>query len=228
MNRGFGLFTVGLLAACWTGKDTVPETPKPPEPSTPSVKPTGVERRAIVRIDGAPGGKKFQGVWLELGDVHFVVDYRARQLWKWFADREVLVTGGCYRPFGQAINAPHFEVEHLRIAEPRRGVGPYFSIGPEEWLTGEFVDVAAPAGSKLAGSTRAMFRTGAGNEYPVLGEKLPGAGTPARVRARKLEPDMSYVARSGGPDLWVVDAVGVRSEEDPAHARTPVPCPDGS
>lgn len=215
-----GVGTTLVLAACWT-TPPVPETPKP---ATATATPAP-ERRAIVRIDAEPGGKKFQGVWLEVGEVRFVVDYRARALWTWFADREVLVTGGCYQPFGQAILAPHFEVAHLRVADQTRGVGPYFSIGPAEWLRGEFIEETAPAGSKLAGSARAMFRTDAGTSYAVLGEKLPGAGTTAKVRARILEPDMSYTARASGPDLWIVDAVAVDFEPDPAHAPRPVPCP---
>lgn len=218
MTRGL-VGTFLALAACWTGK------PVPDSPPTPKAVNLSAERRAIVRIDAEPAAKNFQGVWLELGDTRFVVDYRARQLWRWFADREVIVTGGCYRPVGQAIDGPHFEVETLRVADPARGVGPYFSIGPEQWMTGDFVVDTAPAGSKLAGATRAMFRTAAGTQYAVFGDMLPDAGTATNVRARVLEPDLSYAARSGGPDLWIVDEIGIDFVEDRAPARTRIRCP---
>lgn len=47
--------------------------------TTESVPAPGPERRATVRIDPAPGGKQFQGVWLELeGGARWVIAYRAR------------------------------------------------------------------------------------------------------------------------------------------------------
>ena len=50
-----------------------------------------IELRATLRIDPAPAGKRFQGVWLVAGDREYVVDYRARTLWTWFAGRQVTV-----------------------------------------------------------------------------------------------------------------------------------------
>lgn len=117
------------LAGCWTSS-----TPSAPVTNAMTVardKPPR-ERRATVRVDAQPAGKKFQGVWLELADgARWVIDYRPRLPWRSFADREVLVTGGCYEPFGQAITAPHVRVDRMRFAEDRRGVQPYLEVGPE-------------------------------------------------------------------------------------------------
>lgn len=165
------------------------------------------ELRGTLRIDAAPGAKHFQGVWLEQADgTRWVVDYRARELWTWFADHDVIVTGGTYVPEGQAINATHFRIDLLRFATPRVGRGPYLSMGPEHLLTGAFVIESGLPGSKAAGSSWRAFVGDDGTHYLVVGEELDvrrGAG-PAMVRARVLEPDMSYTARTSGPDLWIV------------------------
>jgi hypothetical protein len=161
------------------------------------------ELRATLRIDPAPGAKKFQGVWLVVGDRKLLVDYRTSSLWQWFADREVLVTGETYRPDPrhQAVQTDHFRIATLRTTE--RGRGPYLAIGPETWLDGDVAIVHASAGSKLAGSSQSVFHA-SGRSLPIAGGVLPPPG-PARVRARELEPDMSYAARGGGPDLWIVE-----------------------
>ncbi len=165
------------------------------------------ELRGTLRIDAAPGAKRFQGVWLEHADgTRWVIDYRARDLWTWFADHDVIVTGGTYAPQGQAINAIHFRIDSLRFARPDYGRGPYLSMGPEQLLAGAFVTETALPGSKLAGSSWGAFVDEAGKHYVVVGEEIDprrGAG-PVSVRARVLEPDMSYTARTSGPDLWVV------------------------
>src|SRR5262249_47884244 len=113
-----------LLAACWTSEVK-------PVPSPKSNTPSGGERRAIVRIDAQPGGKKFQGVWLEFADdKRWLVDYRANELWKPFADREVLVTGYCWAPDprAQAIQATHFHVERMTFVQREMGRGPILAI----------------------------------------------------------------------------------------------------
>jgi hypothetical protein len=198
--------------------------PKPPESAPPPQ--AANERRGVLTIDPQPGGKKFQGVWFETGDQRFVLAYRPHELWKWFVGREVVITGGCYEPFGQAINATHFDVETLRVAVEERGVGPYFSFGPKQWFVGEVVDVGAPPGSRFAGTSRRVFRTDDGQTFGLAGGDLPDPGRRVRIRARTLEPDMTYVARTSGPDLWIDDAVDPDHNEDPAHADKPKPCPD--
>lgn len=173
------------------------------------------EQRGTLRIDAQPSGKKFQGVWLERADgSRWVIDYRARQVWTWFADREVIVRGGCYTPEGQAIMAPHFRVERLRPATPAPGSGPYLEVGPEVVLRGELVTETAPPGSKLAGTARVVFRADDGETYNLVGE-TPGSGDTVRIRGRRLEPDMSYTARGGGPDLWVASVHDEDYEPEP-------------
>ncbi len=157
--------------------------------------------RATLRIDAAPGAKRFQGVWLVVGDREYVVDYRAHALWTWFADREVTVTGEPYRPDpeAQAIQSEHFRIATLRVSE--RGRGPYLGFGAETWLDGEVASDSAPAGSKLAGSTQSVFRDGV-RSLPIVSD-VPPPGR-CHVLARELEPDMTYAARGNGPDLWIV------------------------
>lgn len=187
------------------------------------------ERQAIVRIDAEPvGHKRFQGVWLDFGtEKRWVIDYRPRELWKPFEDREVIVTGGCYRPFGQALIATHFRVDRIRFVKPERGRSLIFELGPEEMLKGAFVLHQFPEGSKRADSPMVMFRDEAGTEYVIAGasEDLPAVGTAARIKARAVVPDMSYMAQTGVPNLWILEVRGPDSVEDPAHAPTDVPCP---
>lgn len=161
------------------------------------------ELRAKLRIDPAPGAKRFQGVWLVLGDRTLLLDYRAHVLWTWFADREVTVTGETYwpDPKHQAVQTEHFRLATLRACE--RGRGPYLAIGPQTWLDGDVAIARAPAGSKLDGSSQSVFRA-AGRNLPIAGGEIPPPG-PVRVLARELEPDMTYAARGSGPDLWIVD-----------------------
>ena len=211
-----------VLVACWTSET------KPVANSTKPTTATTDERRATVRIDAQPGGKNFQGVWLELGaDKRWVIDYRPRALWKPFADRDVIVTGRCYRPFGQAIMATHFRVDRMRFVTPERGRGPLLEIGPEQLLRGTFVEHRFPAGSKLADSPRVTFVVDAGTSYWIAGaaDDLPAIGTAARIKAREVTPDMSYVAQPGGPNLWILDVRDPDSVEDPAHAPTMIECP---
>ena len=191
-----------------------------PKPTATERAPSGGERRAIVRIDAQPGGKKFQGVWLEFADDRkWVVDYRPRELWKPFQDREVLVTGYCWAPKGQAINAPHFHVEHMTFVKPERGRGPILAIGPEQVLRGAFRESGFPPGSKLAGSTETKF---AGYGVHGASVALPAAGEAVTVIAREIEPDMSWTAQTGGPKLWILD---VRGADASVEERTRVTCP---
>jgi hypothetical protein len=211
-----------LLVACWTA-ETKPVT----EPSKPRAKAAG-EREAIIRIDAEPSGKKFQGVWLDFGtETRWVVDYRPRELWKPFENQGVIITGACYRPFGQAISATHFRVDRIRFVKPERGRSPIMELGPEQMLRGAFVLHQCPAGSNRANSPMVMFRDDAGTEYIIAGasEDLPAVGTAARIKAREVVPDLSYMAQVGGPNLWILDVRDPDSVEDAAHAPTDVPCP---
>jgi hypothetical protein len=219
---------LALLVACWTSKPTVPEQPpQPPRPSSPQP----VERRAVVRIDDQPGSKRFQGVWLEFSDgKRWVIDYRARTPWTWFANAEVAVTGACYAPppEAQSISAQHFRVERMRFATPpARGTVPYTELGPERTLRGRLDQTAAPAGSKLAGSVATTFTADDGTAYEVIGneQRLP-IGDLVRIRAREVTPDLAYAAQTGGPKLWVYEVAEPDTLDDPADAPHIIRCPE--
>jgi hypothetical protein len=181
-----------------------------------------------VRIDPEPTGKNFQGVWLELAGSgkQWLIDDRADSYWLGFENAEVLVTGTCYRPppGAQAIGAQHFAVTRLRRATPNPGYGPYAEVGPEVLLHGTFVVRTAPAGSRLQGLTETRFAAENGTSYATREvDHVPG--TRVRVAGRVLVPDMSHVARTSGPDLWIYDVHAADHEPDPAFARVRQPCP---
>jgi hypothetical protein len=216
-----------VLAACWTSEVKPVPDPKPTTTTTTKQAPHDGERRAIVRIDAQPGGKKFQGVWLEFADdTKWVVDYRAREIWKSFQDREVLVTGYCWAPDprAQAIGATHFHVEHMTFVKPEMGRGPILSLGPEQILIGAFREQPFPAGSKRAGSSETHFDVDGGTSYSLQGASvdLPAMGTRVSVVAREIEPDRSWTAQTGGPKLWILD---VRADGATVEERAKVPCP---
>jgi hypothetical protein len=194
---------------------------QPTDPTAPPLK----EYRATLRIDAQPGGKKFQGVWLDFGDdTRWVIDYRPRELWRGFADHEVTVTGHCYRPFGQAINAPHFRVATMSFVRRPATAVPYFSIGPERWITGAFRTLTFPAGSKRAGDQEPRFHDEHGTAYHVAGEASSTVEGPATIRARVLERNRAYTATTGEDDLWIVEVH--EAGHVPAPSRdTPIDCP---
>jgi hypothetical protein len=211
-----------VASACWTGSSV--SEPNVAKRAT-AAKPGARERRAVLRVDPEPGARKFQGVWLEIGAEKWVVDYRVRPLWKWFADREVTVTGSCYQPEGAAIMGPHFHVDTLHVVDRRGGAGPYFGFGPERELAGELVVETGKPGSKAAGSSWDTFLAEDGTHYGIEGEFKPPYGLSVRVRARVLEPDLSYVARVGNIDVWIIEQI---AEGSIATPRNVVPCPDGT
>jgi hypothetical protein len=173
----------------------------------------GPERRGRLQPDDKPQRSKFYGVFfVQDGKMRWVIDYRASALWKSFFGREVIVTGACYTPLYSAISAPHYHIATLRLADAKRGRGPWLTVGPEQDLRGELVDVAAPKGSKAEGSSRLVFRADGGMEYDVRAEALPTVRGRVKLRGRVVEPDMSYVARAGDIDFWLV---GVLEPGDP-------------
>ncbi len=192
-------------------------------------KPAAAEVHATVRIDAEPGGKKFQGVWLELPGTEviprsgrWVIDYRATEIWRSFENEEVIVTGKHYTPVGQAINSPHYKVATMRFAHrPSRSV-PLRAIGPEQLLRGAFVEQVWPAGTRRAGDVDRTFTTDDGRSYGLATgsaapEVGPGVGSPANpapgrlygpgpraITCREVEPDPAYAADTGGPKLFVI------------------------
>ncbi|MFN0248379.1 MAG: hypothetical protein ACKV2T_15920 [Kofleriaceae bacterium] len=195
---------------------------------------SATERRATVRIDAtAAGGKEFQGVWLEFpGGKRWVVDYRPREFWTGFADQEVIVTGQCYEhdPRVQAIGSQHFRVDSMKMATPRRGLGPILELGPEQALRGTFVSIGAPPGSKAEGSSQTRFVDERGGSHMVQGASidLPAMNKPVWINARAVTPDYSYVATttSDRPKLWILEVAAHDHVEDKTMAPTPVDCPD--
>ena len=168
-------------------------------------------------------------MWLEFSDgKRWVVDYRPRTPWTWFADAEVLVTGECYEPFGQAISANHFRVDNLRLASPSRGAQPYVGFGPERKLRGKLEERGFPKGSKLEGSTERVFVEDDGTSYGLAGaekDDWPDVGKPVRVTVREVTPDMAYTAQTGGPKLWIFYSDAHDAEDDPQYAPRIVSCP---
>jgi hypothetical protein len=200
-----------MLAACWT---SAPEAVQKRPVTEPTADEDGPERHATVRIDDAPGGKRFQGVWLEFpGGTRWVVDYRPTPLWKPFEDEAVVVTGRTYQPRGQAINATHFRVARMRLAGtvtggrpgsaiPGARAVPYRAFGPEQFLRGTFVEHVWPAGTRREGEAETEFRTDLGVSYGIAGGDVDAG--PAAIRARVVEIDPAYAATTGGPKLYVL------------------------
>lgn len=168
--------------------------------------------RGKVEIDEKPGGKKFQGVWLiDDEDVRHVISYRADPWWQAFDGLEVEASGHAYTPRGQAITAAHFRVEELRVVEPGPD-DPLVSISGELELTGTFAGYTWPEGTKLGGETVTVFRTDGGSQYWLsrVPEPAPALDVPMRITTREVEPS-PFVARPGGPHLWVIEAKPARS-----------------
>lgn len=169
------------------------------------------ELHAIVRIDAEPGGKKFQGVWLELPGTEviprsgrWVIDYRATEIWRSFENEEVIVTGAHYTPVGQAINSPHYKVATMRFAgRPSRSV-PLRSIGPEQLLRGSFVEHVWPAGTRRAGEVERSFTTDDGRAYGLATGSAASEAGPRAITCREVEPDPAYAAETGGPKVFVI------------------------
>ena len=208
-----------LIAACSAKAVTAP----PLENRTVTTRPEPEqELRATVRIDGQPGGKHFQGVWLEFADgKRYVIDYRPRWIWQSFENHEVLVTGHCYQPFGQSISATHYRVERMKFATRPKESLPLVSIGPERIMTGTLRDRPYPAGSKLAGSSELEFTT-EGTTYTIEGAwEHPGKTGEKTLAAREIEVNLAHHAQTGGPKIWVSHVVhdGERDRD------TPEPCP---
>lgn len=210
-------FVVALGLGCGGPAQEPVQSPTAPptaevkvEPTTPSgeakveTRTAVAEFEAVVRVDERPGGKKFQGVWLERADgERWVAAYRPLGWLRVFDGFKVRVTGGTYEPFGQAIRATHFHVDTIKIS--MRAEVSLLEVGPETAMTGTFVQVRGEAGSKSAGETWWTFVAADGKTYEIEGvtEGTIAAGA-ARVVARVAVPDWSYRARRGGEYLWLV------------------------
>lgn len=195
--------------------DTDPAEPEPPttaiaEPDTTAepVQPEPLPSiRAKVEIDDEPGGKRFQGVWLvpEDGSERMVIAYRPDPWWQTVDGRTVDVDGETYQPEGQAIGAIHFRVRELRVVDPTPEDQLIIIRGKREF-SGQFTTHTWPAGTKLEGEKSTVFVSDAGTQYWMETYLDPAPPMDERVTIEALEVEPSnFVARPGGPYLWVVD-----------------------
>jgi hypothetical protein len=178
-----------------------PEADAPQEPSASQT------LRGTLEIDGKPGGKKFQGVWIIAdNEVRHVISYRADPWWRPFEGLQVEARGHSFAPRGQAISAAHFRVEQLEVIDPSPD-DRLVSIAAERELTGAFTIYTWPEGAKLEGETTTVFRTDDGAQYWLSGvpDPAPALHRPVRITAREVEPS-PFMARPGGPYLWVIEA----------------------
>lgn len=192
---------------------TSAKTPAPnPEPEQqPEQDPAPASFEAKVRIDPHPGGKRFQGVWLDVeGRDPWLVAYRARPWWKPFDGHRVKVVGAPYQPDPQAqqIMADHFRVTSLELLDPaEEPMAEIVWIGPQLTLEGTFATITWPQGTKLAGETMTVFETQAGKRYHLAAsvDPMPEPGAPLTVRGRAVRRS-PFVAHVGTDHLWVFSA----------------------
>jgi hypothetical protein len=183
-----------------------------------------MQRAATIRVDPEPGGKKFQGIWLELEDGRrWVIAYRPHALWRSFQDRKVTVTGTCYRPHGQAIDATHYKIDDLQLID--QDIGAFETVGPERELRGKFYqELGNP---RLTESSPVRFIDEAGTLYWIAGSdaRLREPGAAVLVTARHVHRAPSYADAPGGPTLWLFAIHDPDHVEDPETAPRTVPCP---
>lgn len=212
MRSGCWLVAV-LVLGCAPAASPAPSSPRvavpaatdepvAPTPPTPREN-TGDAIRATLRIDAKPGGKKFQGVWLEREDGEkWVISYRPDELWRGFQDKLVQVRGAIYQPRGQAIRATHFRVEWLAIVDDDST--DLVEVKEERTYAGQFEEHVWPAGTKLAGEKTPVFQSD-GRTWFLANRVDPlQLGQKVEVRAREVVPS-SHVARPGGPFLWILE-----------------------
>ena len=157
---------------------------------------------ATLRIDAEPSGKRFQGVWLELPDgARWVIDYRPRACWLALADQEVVAVGAHYTPEGQAIRAPHFRVETLRVRDATSAS--VVALGPEQTWTGTVVEVQGAPGSKQEGTSWLVLRTAERDWRGTAALLAPHVGETVVVQGRGVEFS-PYVARAADAELCVL------------------------
>lgn len=163
---------------------------------------------ATLRIDAAPGGKAFQGVWLERDDgSRWLIAYRAYGYWKPFEGKRVRVSGQRYLPQGQSMAGQHFRVETL-TADPN-AMTEFVRVAAERTFYGTFEQEMMPVGSKMAGTAIDAFSS-AGVRYQLANvpKDKPAPGTKARVTAREVERS-PFMAHTGGKHLWIIDITPV-------------------
>lgn len=158
---------------------------------------------ATVRIDPKPGGKKFQGVWLQRDDgKRLLIDYRARGLWRPFEGKRVRVTGTSYTPKGQAIAAAHFRVATMQMVDDK-STATLIWLGPEQKLEGKLSIRTGDPKSKMGGQSYPVFTTSGGTTYQLANSINTKPG-PVIVTAREAKRSR-FVTHMPGPLIWVLD-----------------------
>ncbi len=175
----------------------------------PKTPPSENEIEATLRIDEKPGGKHFQGVWLERDDgSRWVISYRADGYWLPFRDHRVRVQGVVYEPEGQAVMATHFRVKTLALtpSEEKNAMTGLVEVRDERQYPGKFRDDVGDKGTKLEGEHRTVFISDSGSHY-WLANAVEGVvfDEPVVVRGREVKLSR-FMARPGGPYLWVIES----------------------
>ncbi len=202
------LFAAVLAATCAASFAAPPEPPKMPIVQSPDplglTPPAADAFEAVVRVDEKPGGKRFQGVWLERAEgPRLLIEYRALGCWTPFAGEKVSVTGASYSPEGQSIQAAHFKVATMELVDKSKPIR-FISVGPVQELTGKFGLGQGAPGSKMADSTWDVF-SGGGSSYLIANPSEIGKLTsqPAKVTAREVVRT-PFSTHMGGRVLWLL------------------------
>jgi hypothetical protein len=151
-------------------------------------------------------GKQFVGAELERDDgTRWVLAYGRDSIWKAFDGRRVEVRGTRYAPEDQALVAPHFRVETLRVVDDK--AGPLSGFGAERELKGIIRRFEAKPNSKAAGFGLHELVEAGGKRW-LLESSPPDApmNRAVTVRARPVEPEWRWAARVGGDYLWILEA----------------------
>jgi hypothetical protein len=184
------------------------EKDDPTDPPADKAKLVG-EWSGKLTIDAQPGGKRFQGVWVqrdgatlpkpgELDRDRLLIDYRARELWRGFEGQRVLARGTCYLPVGQAIAATHFDIDRLKFTGAAPTAASLLEIGPRVLLDGELV---AHAGGKGL-----VFRAGS-ITYAIAGTSQDTPLVPGRVKigGRTVVVNPKVVSTTAKDHLWILE-----------------------
>jgi hypothetical protein len=118
----------------------------------------------------------------------------------------VIASGRRYTPDPreQQIRAQHFEIARMCLTDTPMGTTPLRAIGPKQQLAGTFVSRAWPDRSKLGGSVELVFESG-DTSYALASSPAGISPGPATITARVVDPDPTYAATTGDPQLWILD-----------------------
>lgn len=210
MRRLSAAALVITLAACTSGHGSEAPPSKGAEPTSAQQGAQGAMHfEAVVRVPkeetGPQPGKQFLGAMLVQDDgTEWVVTYRAESPFHKLRGERVVVDGAPYEPPGQALLKRHLRVSLLKVSKPSTDTS-LVEIRGEEELTGQFKEIAFPKGTKLEGEVWVRFVDDGGTEFFLAhGDGKPLLGKHVTVTGFRVEPS-PYIARPGGPYLWVAE-----------------------